>query len=137
MAFVTSVSFSQWIQLQSGTTQSLYDICFINESTGIAVGSNGIILRTTNNGLNWTTIPSSITQSIFSTCFPSITTGYASDYTGYVIKTSNSGSSWFNATGCGINVRSISFRNALTGITGGGGNLMGYSTDGGSSWNPR
>ncbi|MBL7128192.1 MAG: T9SS type A sorting domain-containing protein [Ignavibacteria bacterium] len=137
MAFVTSVSFSQWIQLQSGTTQSLYDICFINESTGIAVGSNGIILRTTNNGLNWTTIPSSITQSIFSTCFPSITTGYASDYTGYVIKTSNSGSSWFNATGCGINVRSISFINALTGITGGGGNLMCYSTDGGSSWNPR
>lgn len=137
IAFVTPVAFSQWVQLQSGTTQSLYDICFINESTGIAVGSNGVIIRTTNSGLNWTAIPSFITQNIYSTCFPSISTGYASGYTGYVIKTSNSGSSWFNAAGCGINVRSISFINALTGITGGGGNLMCFSTDGGSSWNPR
>ncbi|MFC2092542.1 T9SS type A sorting domain-containing protein [Bacteroidota bacterium] len=137
IAFVTPVAFSQWVQLQSGTTQSLHDICFINESTGIAVGSNGIIIRTTNSGLNWTAIPSFITLNIYSACFPSITTGYASGYTGYVIKTSNGGSSWFNAASCGINVRSISFINALTGITGGGGNLMCFTTDGGSSWNPR
>ena len=137
MTFVTSVSFSQWVQQQTGITQSLNDICFINENTGIAVGSSGVIIRTTNSGLNWSTITTPTTQNIYSMCFPSISTGYASGYTGYVIKTNNSGGSWYSASDCGINVRSISFINNSTGITGGGGNLMCFSTDGGNSWNPR
>ena len=137
ITFVSSVLFSQWVQQPTGTTQSLYDVCFINESTGIAVGSGGLIIRTTNSGLNWSTISTPTTQNIYSTCFPSISTGYASGYTGYVIKTNNSGGTWFSAGDCGINVRSISFINNSTGITGGGGNLMCYSTDGGFSWNPR
>lgn len=134
---ITQVSFSQWIQQQTGITQNLNDICFINETTGIAVGSNGTMVRTTNGGINWYTVTVPTTQSFYSTCFPTIQIGYASGYTGFVITTSNGGSSWYNNTSCGINVRSISFINMNTGITGGGGNLMCHTTNGGIAYSQR
>ncbi|MBI5402440.1 MAG: T9SS type A sorting domain-containing protein [Ignavibacteriae bacterium] len=136
---IPAVLFPQWVQLQSGTTLDLNDICFVNPSTGIAVGSNGKLIRTTNGGLNWTAIPLTTTQNILSTCFPAIETGYISGYTGFVLKTTNSGGNWISTSGCGINVFCISFLNANTGITGGSGTggLMCHTTDGGLTFSPR
>jgi len=138
IAFIFTISsFSQWVPLVTNTTADLQDICFIDNNTGIAAGYGGVLIRTTNAGVNWTIISSPATQNIFSLCFPSASIGYASGYTGFIIKSTSSGLSWFSVTSCGINVRSISFINTLTGITGGGGSLMCYTTDGGTSWNPR
>jgi len=137
MFLITSTVFSQWIQQQSGTTQNLMDICFINENSGIAVGYSGTIIRTSNGGTNWYIVTVPTSQNIFSTCFPSETTGYASGYTGFVVKSTTYGIIWNNASPCGINVCSISFLNSNTGITGGGGNLMCFTSDGGASFNPR
>lgn len=137
VVFIYSSLHSQWIQQQTGISQNLNDICFINANTGIAVGSNGMMIRTTNGGLNWINVPLTTSQNVFSSCFPSITTGYISGYSGFVIKTTNSGINWFNTTGCGINVNCISFLDSYTGITGGQGNLMCHTTDGGNTFNPR
>src|SRR5512147_798323 len=117
-------SFSQWLPLVTGTTANLQDICFVDLSTGISAGYSGVIIRTSNAGSNWTLIAPQTSQNIFTICFPAVNTGYASGYTGFIIKTTNSGTSWFSTSPCGINVRSISFINTSTGITGGGGNLM-------------
>lgn len=129
--------YSQWIQQQTGITQNLNDICFMNATTGITVGLNGTMIRTTNGGLNWISIPLTTTQNVFSTCFPSVSTGYISGYTGFVIKTTNSGINWFSTPGCGINVNCISFLDSYTGITGGNGTLMCHTSDGGTSFFPR
>ena len=43
---------AQWYTQQSGTALALYDIEFINRNTGWCSG-NGVILMTTNGGLNW------------------------------------------------------------------------------------
>lgn len=138
IAFIFTIGiYSQWIPLVTNTTADLQDVFFIDVNTGIAAGSNGIVIRTTNAGLNWVQITSPVSQSIFTLCFPVAATGYASGNTGFIIKSTNSGFSWNSAASCGINVRSISFINALTGITGGGGSLMCYTTNGGSSWNPK
>jgi photosystem II stability/assembly factor-like uncharacterized protein len=44
----------QWIIQNSGTTSPLTDIKFLDENTGWCCG-NGVILKTTNGGLNWVT----------------------------------------------------------------------------------
>ena len=44
---------TQWVQQTSGVTTSLLDIDFINENTGWACGDGGVIVKTTNGGINW------------------------------------------------------------------------------------
>lgn len=132
-----TVSYSQWFGLTTNTSASLYDICFINANTGIAVGSGGVIIRTINAGQNWSIIGSGTSNPLFSLVFPEELTGYTGGNTGVVLRTLNGGASWNPRAGCSINIRSISFLNVNTGITAGGGTLMCYTTDGGQSWNPR
>ncbi len=132
-----SVSYSQWFQLTTNITQDLQDIYFVNNNTGIAVGSYGIIIRTTDAGQTWVTISSGTSNSLFSLVFPDNMTGFTGGHTGTVLRTLNAGASWSPRTGCGINIRSIAFFNVNTGITAGGGILMCYTTDGGQNWNPR
>ena len=38
---------------KSGTTMALFGVAFASSSTGIAVGSGGIILVTTDGGISW------------------------------------------------------------------------------------
>jgi photosystem II stability/assembly factor-like uncharacterized protein len=137
LLFTNSVSYSQWFQLTTNTAETLHDIYFMNENTGIAVGSNGIIIRTTDAGLTWSSITSGTVNTLYSVSFPDIMSGYSGGYTGTVLRTLNCGASWTPRTGCGINIRSISFIDVNTGITAGGGTLMCYTTDGGYSWDPR
>ena len=47
------ISHAQWVQQNSGVTTSLVDIDFINQNTGWACGDGGVIVKTTNGGLNW------------------------------------------------------------------------------------
>ncbi|MEZ4820949.1 MAG: YCF48-related protein [Ignavibacteria bacterium] len=47
------VANAQWISQNSGTNQNLYDIEFINDKTGWAVGDAGVVIKTTNGGTNW------------------------------------------------------------------------------------
>ena len=51
--FFTQTSEAQWYVQQSGTTNPLYDIEFINRSTGWSCGDGGYIIKTTNGGENW------------------------------------------------------------------------------------
>jgi photosystem II stability/assembly factor-like uncharacterized protein len=132
-----NVSYSQWFQLTTNTTETLQDIYFINFSTGIAVGTNGKIIRTTDSGLNWYSVTSGTSYSLYSLEFPDVMTGFAGGYTGVVLRTLNAGTNWTARTPCGIPIRCISFLNVNTGITAGGGTLMCFTTDAGQNWNPR
>jgi len=51
------LSQSTWIQQNSGTTSSINAVCFINNSTGFCTGDGGLLLKTTNSGLNWNPMP--------------------------------------------------------------------------------
>jgi len=53
---------AQWIAQNSGTNQNLYDIEFLNEKTGWAVGDAGVVIKTTNGGTNWLNIPNPSNQ---------------------------------------------------------------------------
>lgn len=42
-----------WEAMNTGTSSALYDVKFINNSTGWAAGESGLIIRTTDGGLSW------------------------------------------------------------------------------------
>ena len=48
---------AQWIAQNSGTNQNLYDIEFLNDRTGWAVGDAGVVIKTTDGGNTWVNIP--------------------------------------------------------------------------------
>jgi photosystem II stability/assembly factor-like uncharacterized protein len=43
-----------WVEQESGTEESLLDVCFPSDSVGTAVGFNSTILHTTDGGRTWT-----------------------------------------------------------------------------------
>lgn len=53
LLFISQISFAQFQQYSTPTTQNLWDVCFIDENIGVAVGDSGTILRSSDGGLNW------------------------------------------------------------------------------------
>lgn len=95
---------SGWFQLQSGTTNSLRSIYFINSNTGWVTGDDGIILRTSNGGLNWISQTSNTNSALYGILFSDVNNGVATGYyydgnpwcqeTEIVLATTNGGTTW-------------------------------------------
>ena len=91
------VANAQWISQNSGTNQNLYDIEFINDKTGWAVGDAGVVIKTTNGGVNWINIPNPSGQYgglMWSICPVDSEVVYAVAGYDFIMKTSNGGSNW-------------------------------------------
>jgi photosystem II stability/assembly factor-like uncharacterized protein len=74
------------------TTVALNSIYFTDINTGYAVGDYGIILKTTDGGINWFNQTNVITSShLYSVYFPNIDTGYISGFYGTLLTTTNAG----------------------------------------------
>ncbi len=52
----TSDSGSNWVDVNLGTTESLLDLLFIDDSTGYIVGNNEAFFTTTDQGVTWISI---------------------------------------------------------------------------------
>ncbi len=88
-----NICYSQsWVQQTSGTTASLTDIYFLNTNTGFACGSGGVIVKTTNSGLNWVTLNTGTTSNLVKIKFFDANIGVAGG--DKIIKTTNGGSNW-------------------------------------------
>ncbi|HRK01014.1 MAG TPA: YCF48-related protein [Ignavibacteria bacterium] len=85
---------AQWFTQQSGTTNPLYDIEFINDKTGWVCGV-GVILKTTNGGANWVDFLNDAPVKPYSAIFPVDTNVvYAVGYFRTFIKSTNGGVNW-------------------------------------------
>jgi len=119
LLLVTVVSQGQWVQLGSISTSRLNAVKFLNDSTGVAGGVNGI-WKTFNGGVNWVQTLSANT-TINSVCFIDVFTGFAVGNPGRVYKTTDGGSNWTEyilSSGFG-GVQSVSFFNINTGVSAG------------------
>ncbi len=144
-----------WISKDmSALAAGLVDVHFFNADTGIAVGltnsdhaqSRGVILYTTNGGVNWSTKywSSRAGEWCWKISFPSRNTGYISlqrnqGSPSNFIKTTNGGASFFEKQFYAANYYSqgIGFVNDTLGWIGGNSiqtTLM--TTDGGDTWEP-
>jgi photosystem II stability/assembly factor-like uncharacterized protein len=121
----------------------IYDLQFVNSTTGYGVGRGGLIIKTTNGGSswvkqNWKNDPDQVTDvDLRGVYFLNENLGWTVGENGVILKTTNGGSSWtklpsFNTTA----LKEVWFTDANTGYATA---RQAYrhvikTTDGGTSW---
>jgi len=135
-----------WTRKAIVLNQYLFDIYFLTPLTGWAVGSEGLILRTTDGGQNWTRHKPPIgDESLISVRFISDKKGWAIGRDGRVLRTSDGGSTWRSqilpAGWVGREFKgwlnSFSFADESNGWVVGDGEHIYQSADGGANWQSR
>jgi photosystem II stability/assembly factor-like uncharacterized protein len=106
---------TNWINTFSPTNEHLYDVHFVNQSTGIAVGSNGVYIRTTNAGGSWSVNFAGL--DMYSLHFINATTGFMSGESGAIFKTTDAGLNWNGIGVSGLDNNGIYFLSGTTGFT--------------------
>ena len=115
---------------------SLTDIKILDESTAIAVGSVGTVLRTIDGGTSWQVqqYAGGSTEDLSSVYFAG-NGGWAVGANGTVLRSTDSGSSWSALqSGTESYLSSTFFINATTGWVVGSGGIILKTTDAGSTW---
>lgn len=82
-----------WVLQNSGTSEQVHDIFFINNNTGYASCSGGMLLKTANSGINWIYLPGPYSNSLINVVFFNINTGIV--FGNPIYKTTNAGLNWF------------------------------------------
>ena len=141
----TSAIYAQnvWNQQNSGVSNVLYEVQFVDENSGWICGHGGVILHTSNGGIDWesqSVPPSNFYGTIF---FTDSLTGWSAGYASRIIHTLNGGTSWsLQSTPTDYGISDIFFTDGNTGWTVGGKartftdpikEIM-HTTDGGNTW---
>jgi photosystem II stability/assembly factor-like uncharacterized protein len=91
MMFTVQIK-SQWVIQQFHPDHN--GVSFNSTSTGYMACSNGVILKSTNNGHSWVSQYTGTTQDLTSISFFDTNTGWAVGWGGTVLKTTNGGTNW-------------------------------------------
>ena len=78
----------------SGTANLLFGLSFVDTNTGVTVGAEGTILKTTDGGSHWQPQTSGTANFLFGVSFSDVNTGTAVGSGGTILRTTNGGSSW-------------------------------------------
>ena len=131
-----STTNAQWV-LQNNNLQDyiLRGINFISADIGFIVGSNGIILKTNDEGETWVTKNSGTTEWLNAVFFTDINNGIAVGENGTILNTYDGGEVWnLKPNGTLAALFNVSFIDNNNGfIVGTWGTLL-KTTDGGNSW---
>jgi len=127
-----------WVLMNSGTTNTLNQITFLNDLEGLLVGNNRTILRTTNGGVNWfSIITGSNSLNIHAVKILNQNNFYATSSISTVYKTTNSGITWDTTwTGFPNPLLTVDFINENTGWISGCCGMYMKTTNGGVNWTP-
>lgn len=125
-----------WNNQTSNVTNTLFGVHFINANTGMAVGEQGRILKTTNGGAFWQAVNFSDTYFLKAVYMVDEFVAFAVGSVGTVIKTTNGGTTWTSIIASGMGqFNCVSFLNSSVGWIGGfTGNVL-RTTNGGLNWN--
>lgn len=85
---------NSWVEVTTPTTQNLNKVAFYDLLNGMAVGYNGVILKTTDGGDNWTLLSSGVTSIINTIIYLSSDTLIAGTVNGKILRTVNNGQTW-------------------------------------------
>lgn len=139
--FHSTNSAINWESRIPGLKFDYYDICFVNEQTGWVIGpsyifnaGDGVIVKTTNSGLNWNLNYSS-SETLYSVYFVNSETGFAAGNNGLILKTTDSGGNWIILTSnTSQSIRDIVFTNINSGFAIGTNGLSLRTTNSGQNW---
>lgn len=130
------------LELNTGTSQQLFDLQFVDDSIGYACGGDkwtkGVRLYTRDGGTTWSGADSIFNAAAYSLCFLNASTGYIAGNVSNIALTTDSGLTFTTAQSDYRPILDIAFYNQLSGIkVGGDGYSNGYiarTTDGGNQW---
>lgn len=125
-----------WHLSESGTILNLNGVDFISPDTGVIVGEQGLILKTTDGGASWETIDAGIATTLNAVQYISETRVIAVGNSGILLKSENGGEAWDEVpiggsiTLSGISVDKISGLGLISGAT----LAMIWTDDFGETW---
>lgn len=133
--FISLVARAQWTQLNSGTTNGLTSVFFLNNDTGFVVGFSGTILKTVDGGLTWLPQNSGTNAYLSQVVFLDDNNGIIVGDSGIVLKTINAGVAWQRKNSTTNNfLTSIDFSSLTSGIAVGLNGTIIKTNDMGSTW---
>jgi photosystem II stability/assembly factor-like uncharacterized protein len=126
-------AFGQWSDQNSGISNDLEDVFFINQQEGWAVGRQGKIIHTTNAGATWTQQNSGTTSDLNKVHMVGANFGLAVGDDGAAVR--YNGTSWSaTSSGTSQDLYSVFFIDANTGWIGGDWAIIKKTTNGGTSF---
>ncbi|NWF90128.1 MAG: T9SS type A sorting domain-containing protein [Ignavibacteriaceae bacterium] len=138
---LTQSTFSQWYQQNSGHTDKLLDVHFKDSNCGYAVGENGVILNTTNGGVNWWGVLALAPVTFRGVSFSNTLNGFVvgnrlngSSWEGWIYHTSTGGGSWFSSIAPGYQFYSVCNIDGNNIFIVGDQGVIFKSTSGGNAW---
>ena len=78
-----------WTLQTAPTSEELFGVSFASIDTGVAVGTNGAILHTTDGGSHWSTQPSGVTARLNAVCLADPRLGIAVGDGGTILRSSS------------------------------------------------
>ncbi len=127
-----------WSKQATGTTQNLRDVAFVAGSTVVAVGTSGLILRSTSNGNanSWSSAPGGGSSDLHAVAFGSDRIGWAAGVGSSIRVTTEAGVAW---TGQGfpasdMALRDVAARDVQTAWAVAEGGHIFKTNDGGGTW---
>ncbi|MCB9313102.1 MAG: gliding motility-associated C-terminal domain-containing protein [Lewinellaceae bacterium] len=133
-----------WVKQVSNTSKALYDVHFVTENKGFAVGSSGVILKTLNSGNSWVVANLNLTDinDIYFLKSNPLKGWVVGKGTQNMARTSDGGNSWTDMSVAGTNpLLSICLPSVSNGWIVGGlssasiPEMIRMSNDGGVTWN--
>ncbi|MDP2366534.1 MAG: YCF48-related protein [Ignavibacteria bacterium] len=114
---------------------TLWSTFFIDDYTGWIVGSDGLILKTTNTGDDWNEQNSGTNESLKSVQLINQSTGWICGSNGLVLLTSDGGNNWIEiSSGTNKTLNDLHFIDHNTGFIVGNNETILKSIDGGMNW---
>ncbi len=121
--------------LVGSSVVTLYDVQFVNTTTGLTVGAGGKIFLTIDGGSTWNSQSSGITDHIYSVFFLDVNTAWCTGANGKILKSTNGGINWTQQTsGLTSNIRDVFFLDANNGYAVAENTNILKTTNGGTSW---
>lgn len=127
-----------WYEQQSGTTELLFGVSAVDAQTAWAVGAQGTILKTVDEGVTWSPQASGSTNWLLSVAAFNSQIAWTSGASGTILKTIDGGTTWIPQTsGTTKSLYGFCIIDALTAWAVGGSGTILKTTDGGLSWLPQ
>lgn len=129
-----TVSAQSFLPQNSGLTNIISSIDFVNDNVGMAVSYEGKIVKTINGGTNWTTQNSGTTTTLRDVVMIDSQTAIAIGYNGLILRTTNGGATWAPvSSGTSYNLTSIVVGGSMLYVVGSSGTVL-KSSDMGATW---
>ncbi|MCD4785906.1 MAG: hypothetical protein K8T10_18970 [Candidatus Eremiobacteraeota bacterium] len=127
-----------WVSQETGTTNDLNDVFFVNTGSGLMVGNIGTILKTSDGGTSWSSRDSGVSSNLKGLHFSDADSGVIVGDSGVILTTSDGGETWgekntglFRQTSSGLN--DVFTVGSSIWIVGDSGSIL-HSPDAGVTW---